>query len=250
MDSVHDSERVVLPELKRVWVLAGGTGILLWVMALALWAQGTLDERVVFLFDPARAAYTPLVSASKFLSAFGMPVILALYVLYYVIQIRRPAWSASRTLYLYVIFSFGLSGIAGDLLKLVFARPRPAAAFPDQILALSDAASHALPSGHATKAMALALPVLFLVSSRPRGQAVWKGLIAAVALGVGFSRIVLGAHYLSDVVAGFGMALLGLPASMALAHMILRRIPGDQLPGAARRWVIIMAVLAAALFFL
>jgi hypothetical protein len=46
------------------------------------------------------------------------------------------------------------------------------------------------------------------------------------------------------------MALLGLPASMAVAHIVLRRIPREQLPGAARKWAMILAVLAVLIYFL
>ncbi|NJD17792.1 MAG: phosphatase PAP2 family protein, partial [Gemmatimonadetes bacterium] len=128
--------------------------------------------------------------------------------------------------------------------------PRPALTFGEQILALSDATSQSLPSGHATKAVALALPVLFFVGRRPLGQGLWRLLVGALALGVATSRVVLGAHYLSDVLAGIGMALFGLPIAVWLAHRILARIPPGRLPSVARRWVTILAGLSVLLLFL
>jgi membrane-associated phospholipid phosphatase len=209
-----------------------------------------LDESVLFLFDPPRVSEASWVEIFRDLSGYGMAAITLLYVLYYLIQAKRPAWEAPATLYLYVVFSFAFSGIVGDLLKMVFDRPRPATAFGDRILALSDATSQAIPSGHATKAVALALPVLFFVGSRPSGQALWKLLVLGLALGVAFSRIVLGAHYVSDVVAGIGMAFLGLPVAVALAHRILARVPSHRLPALARKWVIVLAALSVGLLFL
>jgi len=178
-----------------------------------------------------------------------MTAITGLCVAYYLVQSRRPRWDAPKTLYLYVIFSFAFSGVVGDLLKIVFARPRPAWVFGDQILALSDATTQAMPSGHATKAVALALPVLFLVASRPLGQGIWKWIVGLLALGVAASRIVLGAHYVSDVLAGVGMAFIGLPIGMSLAHLVLRKIPVNRLPSAARIWVAILAALSVGLPF-
>jgi undecaprenyl-diphosphatase len=242
-------ERPLLPDLTRTWMVSGGVGAALWALALALWMQAGVDEWALFLFDPARVSGAPLVRLSQWLSGYGMAAIAGLCVVYYLVQTRRPDWNAPKTLYLYVIFSFGFSGMVGDLLKMVFARPRPAWIFGDQILALTDATTLAMPSGHATKAVALTLPVLLLVPSRPSGQGAWKGTVGLLALGVAASRIVLGAHYLSDVLAGAGMAFIGLPMSMLLAHLILGRIAVSQLPSAARKWVVILAVLSVVLPF-
>ncbi len=185
---------VPLPPMKTVWVVGLASGVAFWIVGLALWSQGTLDEAV--------------------------------------------------------LFSFGLSGIAGDLLKMVFARPRPSAVFGDRIVALSEATSQALPSGHATKTMALALPFLFLVSNKSVGHRTLKGVVALLAVGVAFGRIILGAHYLSDVLAGIGTAFLGLPFSMLVAHAVLRRMDESQLPKLALRWAVILVGLTVAFWFL
>jgi len=47
---------------------------------------------------------------------------------------------------------------------------------------------------------------------------------------------VLGAHYVSDVLAGIGMALIGLPLSMMFANMILRKMNQEQLPKLSYVW--------------
>jgi len=61
-------------------------------------------------------------------------------------------------------------------------------------------------------------------------------MIVLLAGGVCFSRIVLGAHYLSDVLAGIGMALIGLPLSMLFANMILRKAKEEMLPTLSLVW--------------
>jgi membrane-associated phospholipid phosphatase len=47
---------------------------------------------------------------------------------------------------------------------------------------------------------------------------------------------VLGAHYVSDVLAGIGMALIGLPLSMMFANMLLRKMKQEQLPKLSYIW--------------
>ncbi len=130
-------------------------------------------------------------------------------------------------------------------MKFVFARPRPATTYGSEILALSQAASYAIPSGHATKSVALVLPFILLVSSSRNLHKGIKIVIGLIAAGVCFSRIVLGAHYLSDVLAGIGMALIGLPLSMLFANMVFRKAKQEQLPRLSYVWGFLLIFLTA-----
>jgi len=244
------SEPIPQPDLRRIWLRAGVPGLVLWALALALWAQGGVDTWALFLFNRARVSGASWLVVFRGLTGYGLTAIALLCVFYYLLQTKKPTWDAPKTLYLYIIFSFGFSGVVGDLIKLVIDRPRPAATFGAQILALSHATSSALPSGHATKAFALALPVLFFVAGRPGSQGLWRLLVGLLALGVAVSRIVLGAHYVSDVVAGIGMAFLGLPIAVWLAHRVLARVPPHRLPSLARTWVIVLTCLGVVFLFL
>lgn len=98
-----------------------------------------------------------------------------------------------------------LAGIVDQLLKNLLCRARPNAAGAGGFLAMFPCfpAPYALasfPSGHTTTAFALAT-VLSLWY--PRGRWVWGG----GAVLVGWSRIILGSHFPSDVLAG---AVLGV----------------------------------------
>jgi membrane-associated phospholipid phosphatase len=101
-------------------------------------------------------------------------------------------------------------------LKAAFERPRPQLSDP-----LAAAAGFSFPSGHAMVACsvygALALIFATSVTSRAARAAV---IAAATALGlaIGFSRVYLGVHYVSDVVAGYcaGLAWLTLCALVLL----------------------------------
>jgi undecaprenyl-diphosphatase len=106
--------------------------------------------------------------------------------------------------------------LLSDLGKAVVDRARP----PHR-LSLVSAGGTAFPSGHATQAMAVYAMVAILASlgaTRRRQLLAWSGAGAVVLL-VGVSRIYLGVHWLSDVVAGY--ALGGLWVSILAAAAVL-----------------------------
>ncbi len=110
-----------------------------------------------------------------------------------------------------VVAGFGVSPVNG-LLKLIFDRARP----------IYDGTLHvgglSFPSGHSSGAAALA--AILVVIAWPLLAGVWcwlwPTLAALLMLGVGYTRIALGAHFLSDVIAGwsFGIAWVLLLAAI------------------------------------
>jgi membrane-associated phospholipid phosphatase len=227
---------IQLPDAKRIWIACFVLGVVFWIVGLFLWGQQGIDKTVLFFYNAQRIAKDPIVILSIWLSSYGMAVITILFVIYLLVSQKIQSLDAPLTVFFYTICSFGWSGIAGDLLKEVFSRPRPVATYGSEILVLSQSVTPAIPSGHATKSVALILPFILLVSGSKNLHKAIKGLIASIAGGVCFSRIVLGAHYVSDVVAGIGMALIGLPFSMMFANMVLRKAKQEQLPFLSKIW--------------
>jgi membrane-associated phospholipid phosphatase len=88
-------------------------------------------------------------------------------------------------------------------LKALFERPRPA--FQDESLSLS---TFSFPSGHASASVAVygAFAIIVLRDVRTwRGRALVLGSLAVLLALIGFSRIYLGAHFFSDVLAGYSL---------------------------------------------
>ena len=104
---------------------------------------------------------------------------------------------------LLVIVAVGIE-VVNALLKLLFHRPRPELAF-------LDLDTYSMPSGHAAGATAIYAVLAFLVARRRSNRVrVLCGAVAVLlAVAVGFSRLYLGAHYLSDVLAGRASARRG-----------------------------------------
>lgn len=109
-----------------------------------------------------------------------------------------------------------VAAVVTRLLKETFDRTRPSEGV-DLLFA-----GFSMPSGHATSSAAF-VTTLLVATHRGRYHRAAQVLGGAFALLVGLSRVVLGAHYPSDVIAGFcsgvGVALL---VAAAVGHLPLR----------------------------
>ena len=106
-----------------------------------------------------------------------------------------------------------LSNLASSLLKLGFGRARP-----DLIEHLDHQTSFSYPSGHATSAAVVYLLLAWLAPPRWRPLA-WA-LAATMILLNGFSRIMLGVHWASDIAGG---TMLGTAFALLGAWWATRR---------------------------
>jgi undecaprenyl-diphosphatase len=139
---------------------------------------------------------------------------------------RRRQWPVA----VWVLTAVVLIGPITSLLKEVFGRIRPDF---DQGGARVDSLS--FPSGHSsgiatlvTVALILAWPVL-----APRARRLWVSVGVAAVVLVGLTRMLLGVHYLSDVVGGWA---LGVAWTLGVA-LVFGALPGGRgaLPAGAAR---------------
>ena len=107
------------------------------------------------------------------------------------------------------------------MLKLGFARPRP-----ELVSHLVDVTSFSFPSGHATMATItyLTLGVLLArVQERRRMKLYLLAVAILVALIVGISRVYLGVHWPTDVLAGWCVGAAWALACWLVATWLQRR---------------------------
>jgi membrane-associated phospholipid phosphatase len=227
---------------RRGWLAPLGVAGLVWCVALLVWAQHGLDETLVRQ-AAARDPKGLVVGLALVASKYGMAAIAAVHLVGLVTSLFREAGRRHRNVYLLTLMSFAISGVAGDVLKDLVDRPRPALQYSDLGFAAGQSSTHAFPSGHSTKSVALALPFLLLV----RGWRGWRGFarlaVAGLAVSVCASRVLLGAHFLSDVVGGLAMALSGLPLAVMASNVILGRMTPSDMDRAVRIWAGVYAVL-------
>lgn len=104
-------------------------------------------------------------------------------------------------------------------LKLLFALPRPTD--PIALLALD---SFSFPSGHAAAAATLYGFLLWMMlgtGKTDRIRTLFAGIFFALIILVGLSRLYLGVHYLTDVIAGYvvGFAWVAIGIVLSRSHL-------------------------------
>jgi len=178
-----------------------------------------LDVQVAHWFNAH--AFEPLTSFMYAVSAVhsvaGMVVLFCLLA-WYLWQKQAHYWLLA--------LAFAVPGgmVLNVALKFYFQRARPV--FEDPLVTL---ATYSFPSGHTTAATCFyGLLVSYLVIARP----VWSvrlGTVAAcvaMVLLVAFSRVYLGAHYVSDVLAAMAESVAWLAVCITAISTLRRRREG------------------------
>ena len=124
-------------------------------------------------------------------------------------------------------------------LKAIVGRPRPPLA-----LQLTTVGSTSFPSGHTAVATAVGASLLIAATqiTRPRLRRVATVTLIALPLVVGFSRLALGVHWLTDVIGGF---LLGLGWVLLCAALVQPHRPRSSTPPPRGRSAGVTAIRAA-----
>ena len=216
--------------------------ILTWSLALGLWYFKGLDKNILFALNNANFN-NAIVSFSQLISRYGMALIAGVNLILLLYTFKDDKMRNLRPVFLLTILSFSVAGISGDLLKQVFNRPRPIMTYTSELNFLTSSHSPAFPSGHATKSVALAVPLIFNNISNNLLIKASKRIVLSTAILVCLSRIVLGAHYLSDVLAGTGWSVLCLPVSVFLTNRLLSKMSPERFELASRIWVFVYIAL-------
>jgi membrane-associated phospholipid phosphatase len=207
--------------MRRFFVSSG------WILAATL-----VLVLVLIPFDPvisqrAQALPAPVVGFNNAITDFGtfrwmLYSTGLLAILAYVVSrvLTRSAYATrigkAWRLLLYFFLTIGTASILVHLLKFLIGRARPELLLEMGAYSLTpftgDHIYESFPSGHSTAAGAFFGAFMMLI---PRFRFVFIGL----ALVIGMSRVIVGAHYPSDVAAGL---LLGTWTAMAFAFIFAR----------------------------
>ena len=199
-------------------------GLLL--LTLSAWAFGALAEEVVegdthvdtrlanWLHQHASPGWTSFFERVTWL---GNGPVLVVVTLAAGVVLWRKRWLTDLVLLI-------LAGVGAEILtvglKQGFERERPF--FPNP---LASATSYSFPSGHASVSLAVYGTIGFIaarhLSNRRARVAVLVAAAVLVGL-IGFSRLYLGVHFLTDVIAGFSVGLAWVALCVILLSLPVR----------------------------
>lgn len=138
-------------------------------------------------------------SAVRIITQLGStPVVIVLCLVVSIIEYRRVPTRAVPAFLVTVVAS---QLVITNLIKVAVGRDRP------DIARLVSASGFSFPSGH-TAASAATYAAIALVAGRRRSRrtkAVLAGVAGGIAVAVATSRVLLGAHWLTDVIAGLAL---------------------------------------------
>jgi undecaprenyl-diphosphatase len=167
-----------------------------------------VDERVLLWLADRRVPW--LDEAMRHVTTLGDGIVVTMLVF----TVSLFLWLTWHRWSVYLLLVGVLGGqVVNNILKVVFNRARP-----EVMEWAAEVRTLSFPSGHAMSAIMAYGTVAYLVGRleptlRMR-RATWA-MAAIIILGIGFSRIYLGVHYPSDVLAGFiaGLAWLAVVAA-------------------------------------
>lgn len=190
------------------------------ILFLLVWSTTTravvqdVDDAFFRLMENLRA--DPAVAVAKALNFLGGTYCnWALRIVVLAILVWRRNWVHLGAFVLAIVLSEALIGPT----KAFLDRPRP----EDSLVGTSGAS---FPSGHAVAAAVTAVGLVIVLVHAGHRRWVWEQQAAFYASLMALSRTYLGAHWLSDVVAGgfVGSAIaIGCPALLVLARARYRR---------------------------
>ena len=202
-------------EAQRLMGAALLVGLLAAAVALMLftWLGGEIREGEILPLDQLirgmvqQVASPHLTLLMLWASRYGGPAVLVPAGLAVALAFLIRGWRRGSLL---VIVTLAGAGLLNWLLKLYFARVRP-----DPFFDYPLPGSPSFPSGHALYAVSVFGGLAALLSARLESHLlrilVWSGAIGLIGI-IGFSRVYLGVHYPSDVLAGFAAGVIWVTA--------------------------------------
>ena len=228
-----------------LWVLAAALSTAVAVVGFAGVSEDVVRHNGLSTTDPSRLQLVidhrsaALERLAKVLSAVGSVPALLLFGAAFAALL----WWTRRPLIVAVgpLLALGVAGVAAEVLKVTVGRARP-----DEAFRLVAETAPSFPSGHSTDTAAFFLTAAILLAVLVARGWLTRGVLIGgaglAAASVATSRLVLGVHWPSDVLAGLllgtATALVASVAVLAVAHVRVEPCPawlGHALRVAQRR---------------
>jgi membrane-associated phospholipid phosphatase len=208
------------PLIGLMMILLGGS--LFGVLAVGVRTHSSLiqiDAQIVSSLHDIALQSAPLIQGVMIFGFYlGEHVIVAIGAVLVVYFLYKRFWPELAL----VLIAWGGEGAIWVVLSQYFSRSRPIF----DISVWRQMSSPGFPSGHSFSAvLCFGLLAYLLVPKMP--SPFWKavGIVAAVLiiLFIGFSRIFIGDHYLTDVLAGYGLGIAWAGLVYTLVELISRK---------------------------
>jgi diacylglycerol kinase (ATP) len=187
------------------------------LIAVLVWSWLTFHSSAIHRMD-LRLVAAPLDPASGLAEIASGFALLTWPGLQYGALLGLAVWAYQRRLRqlsVALVLTVALGWIGVALLKILIHRDRP-----ETGLDLLTYQGYSFPSGHLTGVVAstIAVGAAFAVTRQSvRAQSLWQASAAVLVVAVGLDRWILGAHYISDIVAGVLYGALVATASLVVA---------------------------------
>lgn len=217
---------IVIPQAKATMIFI--SSIILFIVALILWKHQQFENNILIQCNYffGKEIYLHFF---QFISRYGTGIISMLFSVLIFLSFQKKQLEHNSTLFMFIILSFALSSIAGDLMKEIVGRARPVSELAGVLAQTEPSGTYSFPSGHAAKSMGLALPFVIMALNKDVITKISKFIALLLATLVCCSRIALQRHYLSDVLAGISVALFFIVIAIWIVNNINRRRNLDEL---------------------
>lgn len=185
--------------MKRVkWVIFV-VAILIFSLLAYFVLEGKTGEFDSFIYKIVTFNKTDFISGFyKFITNFASGIMVGIISLVFLIIFKNKRYGGFIFLNVFNIF------VLNFLLKLLFMRDRP------YELMIIDEVGYSFPSGHAMVALGFYGFIIYLLwhfNLAKSAKIIFSVLLGALIILIGVSRIYLGVHYASDVLAGYMVSL-------------------------------------------
>lgn len=209
--------------IKKIFNIFSGAVLILWLLVASILIGLTenvvnaepivnFDKYLSTVFIGLRSDFANVIFSVLTLLGNWQLILPVLFLIIYYLVIKKQ-----QRFVVPFIFTIVSAEAVTFIGKILIHRPRP-------LNAMIMETDFSFPSGHATIAVAfygyLAYILIKSLQSKIKRLAVFLGALLLILI-IGFSRLYLGVHYISDVLAGYLVGLLALIAGISLSEVLI-----------------------------